>query len=225
MIAREAGISEPILYRHFGSKRDLYIACLDAAWARLRAAYDAKLEELGYERAVLAIGQASFEFHASCDVRPTTLWIQALSEAGGDAEIPIGVVTAFLGAPFFVLVLRTIFLFNGIQNSTSIYQPVLQWGPSAAGGGNFWTVASWYVDGAGGTLRIGRRRFRMLRASRAAQATRSARIRVRLTRRGTRALRRALRRKRRASVRIGLRATDRAGNRSPLVRATVRVRR
>jgi iron complex transport system permease protein len=27
--------------------------------------------------------------------------------AGGDAEIPIGVVTAFLGAPFFVLVLRT----------------------------------------------------------------------------------------------------------------------
>jgi iron complex transport system permease protein len=27
--------------------------------------------------------------------------------AGGDAEIPIGVVTAFLGAPFFILVLRT----------------------------------------------------------------------------------------------------------------------
>jgi iron complex transport system permease protein len=27
--------------------------------------------------------------------------------AGGDAEIPIGVITAFLGAPFFILVLRT----------------------------------------------------------------------------------------------------------------------
>ncbi|MBG0565302.1 FecCD family ABC transporter permease [Actinoplanes aureus] len=27
--------------------------------------------------------------------------------AGGDAEIPIGVVTAFLGAPFFILVMRT----------------------------------------------------------------------------------------------------------------------
>ena len=77
----------------------------------------------------------------------------------------------------------------------------------------------------GGTLRIRSRRFRMLRASRAAQVTRSSRIKVRLTRRGTRALRRALRRKRRASVRIGLRATDRAGNRSRLVRATVRVRR
>ncbi len=45
---------------------------------------------------------------------------------------------------------QTIFLFNGIQNSTMIYQPVLQWGPSAAGGGNYWAVASWYVDGQGG---------------------------------------------------------------------------
>src|SRR5438874_8001178 len=35
-IAREAGISEPILYRHFGSKRDLYLACLDEAWASFR---------------------------------------------------------------------------------------------------------------------------------------------------------------------------------------------
>ena len=36
-IAREAGISEPILYRHFGSKRDLYLACLDEAWDSFRA--------------------------------------------------------------------------------------------------------------------------------------------------------------------------------------------
>jgi hypothetical protein len=46
---------------------------------------------------------------------------------------------------------QTIFLFNGIQNSTMIYQPVLQWGPSAAGGGSYWAVASWYADGQGGT--------------------------------------------------------------------------
>jgi hypothetical protein len=45
---------------------------------------------------------------------------------------------------------QTIFLFNGIQNSTMIYQPVLQWGVSAAGGGNYWSIASWYVDGQGG---------------------------------------------------------------------------
>ena len=45
---------------------------------------------------------------------------------------------------------QTIFLFNGIQNSTMIYQPVLQWGPSAAGGGSYWSVASWYADGQSG---------------------------------------------------------------------------
>ncbi|WP_291522548.1 hypothetical protein [Branchiibius sp. NY16-3462-2] len=45
---------------------------------------------------------------------------------------------------------QTIFLFNGIQNSTMIYQPVLQWGPSAAGGGSKWSVASWYADGQTG---------------------------------------------------------------------------
>jgi hypothetical protein len=45
---------------------------------------------------------------------------------------------------------QIIFLFNGIQNSTMIYQPVLQWGSSAAGGGNYWAVASWYADGQGG---------------------------------------------------------------------------
>jgi hypothetical protein len=45
---------------------------------------------------------------------------------------------------------QTIFLFNGIQNSTMIYQPVLQWGRSAAGGGSYWSVASWYADGQGG---------------------------------------------------------------------------
>ena len=45
---------------------------------------------------------------------------------------------------------QIIFLFNGIQNSTMIYQPVLQWGVSAAGGGNYWAVASWYADGQGG---------------------------------------------------------------------------
>ena len=45
---------------------------------------------------------------------------------------------------------QTVFLFNGIQNSTMIYQPVLQWGPSAAGGGDYWAIASWYADGQGG---------------------------------------------------------------------------
>ncbi len=86
-IAREAGISEPILYRHFASKRELYFACLDVAWGSLRSAFEAKLAELGDREAVTAIGQASREFHASGGIKPVTLWIQALTEAGEDAEI------------------------------------------------------------------------------------------------------------------------------------------
>ena len=41
----------------------------------------------------------------------------------------------------------TIFLFNGVEPKSGkwIMQPVLQYGPSAAGGGNYWTMASWLV--------------------------------------------------------------------------------
>jgi hypothetical protein len=47
---------------------------------------------------------------------------------------------------------QTIFLFNGIQNAganSGILQPVLQWGKSSAGGGAYWSVASWYVTASG----------------------------------------------------------------------------
>jgi len=47
---------------------------------------------------------------------------------------------------------QTIFLFNGIDpsnTSNAILQPVLQWGPSYAGGGKYWSIASWYVLGSG----------------------------------------------------------------------------
>jgi glucose/arabinose dehydrogenase len=78
---------------------------------------------------------------------------------------------------------------------------------------------------AAGTLRVGRRAFRLRRATRTVRPSRRARLKVRLNRRSARALRRALRRGRRPSVRVRLRAADPAGNRSRLIRATVRVRR
>jgi hypothetical protein len=44
---------------------------------------------------------------------------------------------------------QTLFQFNGIEpgDGSAIIQPVLQYGPSAAGGGKFWAVASWFVIG------------------------------------------------------------------------------
>ncbi|KAJ7651394.1 hypothetical protein FB45DRAFT_1051128 [Roridomyces roridus] len=46
---------------------------------------------------------------------------------------------------------QTVFLFNSIEPSSgnAILQPVLQYGPSAAGGGQYWSVASWYVGPSG----------------------------------------------------------------------------
>jgi hypothetical protein len=47
---------------------------------------------------------------------------------------------------------QTIFLFNGIDPANTgdaILQPVLQWGSSYAGGGSYWSIASWYVLGNG----------------------------------------------------------------------------
>jgi hypothetical protein len=45
---------------------------------------------------------------------------------------------------------QTLFLFHGMQDGTTkrsyIIQPVLQWGPSAAGGGKNWAIANWYVS-------------------------------------------------------------------------------
>jgi glucose/arabinose dehydrogenase len=80
---------------------------------------------------------------------------------------------------------------------------------------------------ARGRLRIGRASYLMRRSAGGAQVTRRVRLKLGLTRPGRRALRRAVRRGRvrRASVRAALQAVDLAGNRSPLVRRTVRVRR
>jgi AcrR family transcriptional regulator len=83
-IAREAGVSEPILYRHFASKRDLYAACLDEAWRRVRTRIDERMEELGPAEGWRAIGPATMR---EMKVLVPSLWMQAITEAGQDPEI------------------------------------------------------------------------------------------------------------------------------------------
>ena len=80
-IAAEAGVSEPILYRHFGSKRELYLACLDQAWQRLKACG----EGLSGGLRIAAIAEAYMD--GSGPVRLIDLWIQALTVAAEDATI------------------------------------------------------------------------------------------------------------------------------------------
>ena len=85
-IAREAGVSEPIIYRHFASKRDLWFACLDEAWLRFRQAIEEKFAELGAEHGVLAIGQTGRQLRKLRVLMPN-LWIQGVTEASEDPEV------------------------------------------------------------------------------------------------------------------------------------------
>jgi AcrR family transcriptional regulator len=43
-IAAEAGVSEPILYRHFMSKVELFLACLESAWTDMSERWVAAIE-------------------------------------------------------------------------------------------------------------------------------------------------------------------------------------
>jgi len=86
-IARAAGISEPIIYRHFASKRDLYIATIEYVWEKART---------GWEQAVAGATDACAAVEAihkghvsvrSAKLQLAELWVQALSEASEDPEL------------------------------------------------------------------------------------------------------------------------------------------
>jgi AcrR family transcriptional regulator len=76
-IARESGISEPILYRHFGSKRDLYLACLEESWRALRELSEQAIAD-SPDTCLGAIADAWMAKRAN--IRLVDLWIRALNE-------------------------------------------------------------------------------------------------------------------------------------------------
>jgi TetR/AcrR family transcriptional regulator len=86
-IAREAGVTEPILYRHFDSKQALYFACIDEAWAQVRRASDDALKAEDDPRAwMAALATAFFEFGEQRSP-VASLWLQALTESGDEPEV------------------------------------------------------------------------------------------------------------------------------------------
>jgi AcrR family transcriptional regulator len=83
-LARAAGVSEPILYRHFASKRDLYFACLDEAWQRIRERIESQVSERDSEEAWRAMSPTLLR---EMKFLLPSLWMQAITEAGEDDEI------------------------------------------------------------------------------------------------------------------------------------------
>jgi AcrR family transcriptional regulator len=82
-IARAAGVTEPVLYRHFASKRDLWLACLDVAWDETRTILEEKIAVHPGDRGAVA-GDAQSPWR-----NPTlpNLWLQGLTGAGEDPVV------------------------------------------------------------------------------------------------------------------------------------------
>jgi AcrR family transcriptional regulator len=86
-IAREAGVSEPVLYRHFPSKRALYLACMDWSWEQVKALWAERLAAEPEPGLWLsAMGRAFREAEAEHPL-VSPMWIQALAESSEDPEI------------------------------------------------------------------------------------------------------------------------------------------
>jgi AcrR family transcriptional regulator len=86
-IAKHAGVTEPVLYRHFLSKRDLYLACLEEAWLDTRKLWDAAVaDEPDPALWLTAMGRA---YLAAKDRRGQLahLWLQSLTEVSEDPEV------------------------------------------------------------------------------------------------------------------------------------------
>jgi AcrR family transcriptional regulator len=105
-VAREAGVSKPILYDHFPSKKDLYLALIDsdleALHARVRSALEAPS---GNRERVRASFQAYFDFvdeHAA----GFRLLMQEAIGADADVRSRIGRVRAKIASEVADLVVR-----------------------------------------------------------------------------------------------------------------------
>ena len=88
-IAREAGVTEPVLYRHFPSKRALYLACMDWNWEQVKALWAERLAaEPDPGIWLSAMGRAFREAEAE-HALVSPLWVQALAESSEDPEIAV----------------------------------------------------------------------------------------------------------------------------------------
>jgi TetR/AcrR family transcriptional regulator len=85
-IARAVGCSEPILYRHFPSKRDLYLACMEHQWQELKAQFEEAVEA-GDPKAAVHKVKAKLTSVAQGRAPLSQFWVQALTEANEDPVI------------------------------------------------------------------------------------------------------------------------------------------
>jgi AcrR family transcriptional regulator len=86
-IARAAGVSEPVLYHHFASKRDLYVACVGETWSRMRERWQAAIDDED-DPAMWTVAMAMSIFGSGAeDDMQTDVWSQAICEPNDDPHV------------------------------------------------------------------------------------------------------------------------------------------
>ncbi|HVB07081.1 MAG TPA: helix-turn-helix domain-containing protein [Acidimicrobiales bacterium] len=98
-IARRAGISQPYLFRLFGTKRELFLAAARSCFARVWATFERASEGLEGEEALLAMGLAYGGLLADAELLRLQLHTFA---ASADEEIRAAVAADFAALGRFV---------------------------------------------------------------------------------------------------------------------------
>jgi len=87
-LARESGVTEPMLYKHFGSKKGLFIAVLAESAEHFRARLQERISRRAEKDVLDALEQVIVDYQAAIKADPETqrILFQAVTEAG-DPEI------------------------------------------------------------------------------------------------------------------------------------------
>lgn len=85
-VASAAGVNEALVFRHFGSKQQLYLACVDAAWARLQSRADELCLDEPESRHWRMPGRAFLELVRG-EPHVARMWMRGLVETTGIAAI------------------------------------------------------------------------------------------------------------------------------------------
>lgn len=83
-VARAAGVTAALLYRHFPSKPDLFAACVEHAWDLLRAEWEAVLENEPDPTLWLPTMAYAFLSQSQHTGVMGALWFQAIAESEND---------------------------------------------------------------------------------------------------------------------------------------------
>ena len=93
-VAEAAGVTKPVLYKHFGSKRDLYLELLDDVGERLRVAIVVATAGAGGPRQQVEAGFAAYFRHVDGNRSAFALLFGSGARLGTGSAEPVEAATA-----------------------------------------------------------------------------------------------------------------------------------